>query len=89
MNELEKWIEATIGMVRAGLSGGATPEARAHGAMACLSLHAILSPRQPVPTPPAPVEPDVFDVLMAKLEPWTPKTEPTFNPRLIPNPSGK
>jgi hypothetical protein len=85
--EMQKWLDTTIEMVRAGLATDATPEARAHGAAACLSLHAMLSPARVTPmprVPEAPAEPDVFDIVMAKLEPYVRKDEPAFNPRILP-----
>lgn len=73
MDELTKWVDASLDMIRAGFATGADSETRTRAAMACLALHGMLSPAHLIPIGPAPVapaEPDPLDAIMARLAPF-------------------
>jgi hypothetical protein len=76
MEATQKWIDATVDVVRAAFAPGATIEQRQHAAAACATLQAMLVPGfvPGWPAPPQPPEPqrDVFDLLLERLAPLIP-----------------
>lgn len=81
MDAMTKWIDGCLEMVRAGLAPGASNEVRRNGALACSSLHALLSDGWDV----APQGPDVFDALLERLSPYVSERAPGFAPPMVPS----
>jgi hypothetical protein len=79
MDAMTKWIEGCLEMVRAGLAPEANDEMRRKGALACSSLHALLSEGWEVP----PQGPDLFDALLERLSPFMAERAPGFMPPMV------
>jgi len=75
MEEVRKWVEASLDIIRAGFSPDAPEALRRHAAAACLTLNAMLGGGGTVGpwfSPPPEHEPTVFDILVERLLPLLP-----------------
>lgn len=87
MEEVRKWVEASLDIIRAAFAPDAPDAVRRHAAAACVTLNAMLGGGNGAPwfAPPPEPEPNVFDVLVERLMPLLPNRPGGF---VVPTPTG-
>jgi hypothetical protein len=92
MEAMDRFVDASFEVIRAGFAPDADDAARKRAASACLALHTMLSPARILPlspdVAPAPAsaeEPDVLDTIMTRLQAFISTAPVGFN---LPNMPG-